>query len=103
MRRDQKNPLKALNSKEELQNAIVQLQAPFIYEVKDEMGNRFRHCGTQKDANYHIMNNPGYTWDIVYLSPPPQVVDIFSETLPADPQLPPQNILTENQQEPLDL
>ncbi len=74
-----------------------------VYEVRDEKGNRYRHCGKQRDADYHVMNNPGYSWEIVYLDPPPQTVDVKSETLPPDPQLPSQKILPENQQEPLDL
>jgi hypothetical protein len=86
-----------------LQDELVLLKRPFIYEVRDEDGNRYRHCGKQKDADYHVMHNPGYTWVIVYLDPPPKVVDVTSETLPGDPQLSPQNILPENQQEPLDL
>jgi len=86
----------------ELQNELAQLQRPFIYEVKDEMGKRYRHCGKQRDADYHIMHNPGYTWTIVYLDPPPTVVDIFSKRV-EELQLPPQQILPENQQEPLDL
>ena len=86
----------------ELQNELAQLQRPFIYEVRDEMGRRYRHCGRQRDADYHIMDKPGYTWTIVYLDPPPTVVDIFSERVD-ELQLPPQQILPENQQEPLDL
>jgi len=94
--------LKDSSSDISLQSELAQLKRPFIYEVRDEMGNRYRHCGQQRDADYHIMNNPGYTWTIVYLDPPPTVVDIFSKRL-NDLELPEQIILPENQQEPLDL
>ena len=90
-------------SNRQLQDSLAVRLSPHIYEVRDEDGNRFRHCGSQKDADYHVMHNPGYTWEIVYLDPPPQTVDVTSETLPGDPQLPPQNVLPETQQDPLEL
>ena len=102
MKRSPRNHSMDSSSEINLQDELVLLKRPFIYEVRDEMGNRYRHCGKQKDADYHIMNNPGYTWTIVYLDPPPTVVDISSKRV-VDPQLPEQNILPENQQRPLEL
>lgn len=87
----------------QLQESLTIRLSSYTYEVRDEKGNRYRHCGSQKDADNHVINNPGYSWEIVYLNPPPQTVDVKSETLPPDLQLPSQNILPENQQEPLNL
>jgi hypothetical protein len=82
---------------EEYNNEEQQKPKNFIYEVRDLDGNRYRHCGSQKDADKHVMRNPGFTWEKVYLSPPPKTVDVDSVTLPPDLQLP------ESQAQPLNL
>ena len=95
-----KNPSMDSSSKLSLQsNPLAIPNQPFIYEVRDCYGNRFRHCGSQKDADYHVLRNRGYTWEKVYLDPTPQTVDVTSETLPGDPQLPEQKILPESELE----
>ena len=78
-------------------------EPPHYYEVRDEFGKRFRHCGTQRDANYHVINNPGYTWDKVYfpLVENP-IVNVSSEVV-VDKELPEQKILPESESIPLDL
>tara|TARA_B100000073_G_C23677153_1_gene551011 strand:+ start:88 stop:369 length:282 start_codon:yes stop_codon:yes gene_type:complete len=60
----------------------------YIYEVRDEEGNRYRHCGQQKDADYHVMHNPGYTWERIPLGRVPRTVDVHSQRLQADKALP---------------
>ena len=90
-KRNQESLLKVSSS-----NLTVRTQ-PFIYEVRDCDGNLFRHCGQKRDADYHVMNNPGFTWCLVPLSPPPKIVDVQSTTLESDLQLP------ESQLEPLNL
>ncbi len=80
-----------------LQSSLSLREQSFIYEVRDLDGNRYRHCGSQKDADNHVMRNPGFTWEKVYLSSPPKIVDVDSVTLPPDPQLP------ESQAQPLNL
>jgi len=97
-----KNPLVDLSSDmglttRSLQSSLSLRDQSFIYEVRDLDGNRYRHCGSQKDADNHVMRNPGFTWEKVYLSPPPKTVDVDSVTLPPDPQLP------ESQAQPLNL
>ena len=102
MKRNPRSRSMDSSSEINLPSELIQLQRPFIYEVRDEMGRRYRHCGQQRDADYHIANKPGYTWVIVYLDPPPTVVDIFSKRVD-DLELPEQIILPENQEDPLDL
>ena len=102
MKTNLKNHLKDLSSDmglttRSLQSSLSLRDQPFIYEVRDFDGNRYRHCGSQKDADNHVMRNPGFTWEKVYLSPPPKTVDVDSVTLPPDPQLP------ESQAQPLNL
>ncbi len=69
------------------------------YEVRDINGNRYCHCGSQKDAENVVSIHPGYSYVIIYMSIP-QVVDVSSVSLTPDKELPDQKILPESQLEP---
>jgi len=94
---NQKSPLRDLNSDMGLTNRTLQSQlvvpnASYIYEVRDEDGNRFRH------SSY-----PNYSFQRVYLPEPPKTVDVPYIRVAPDLELPMQQILPESQQEPLNL
>ena len=62
-----------------------------MYEVRDELGNRVCHCGSQMDADRKVMENPGWTWDMFFYppTPPNPVVNINAKRLELEKQLPP--------------
>ena len=62
-----------------------------MYEVRDELGNRVCHCGSQMDADSKVMENPGWTWDLFFYppTPPNPVVNINAKRLELEKQLPP--------------
>jgi hypothetical protein len=62
------------------------------YEVRDEDGNRYCHCGAERDAINLCDIHPGYTYVIMYLNVP-QVVDVPYVKVAPDLELPMQQIL----------
>ena len=105
---NQKSPLRDLNSDMGLTNRTLQSQlvvpdAPYIYEVRDEDGNRFRHCGSMKDVETVLSSYPNYSFQKIYLPEPPKTVDVPYIRVSPDLELPMQQILPESQQEPLNL
>ena len=85
-----------------LQSELVKTDAPHVYEVRDEDGNRYRHCGTMVDVKKILERHPRYAYHKIYLKTP-QTVDVCYDVMDPDLQLNSQNILPENQQQPLDL
>jgi hypothetical protein len=87
-----------------LQTQITKIEAPHYFEVRDTIGERVCHCGSEKDAIAACERNWAYdyTYVKVYFSPP-KTVDVSHTTLSPDLGLPEQKILPENQQQPLNL
>ena len=92
-----------LTTREMQESALLVREPPHYYEVKDENGDKYCHCGTIRDVEESIQRNPTFTYEKVYL---PNVrnptVNVKAETV-VDPELNQQNILPDRQQEPLDL
>ena len=68
------------------------------YEVRDENGDRYCHCGAERDAINLCEMHPGYTYAIMYLRVP-QVVDVPYVRVAPDLELPMQQILPESKLE----
>ena len=60
---------------------------PFIYEIRDEDGNRFRHCGSARDRDLVLSNYPTYTAHVVPLAPPPRTIDVEATEVAMEKQL----------------
>jgi hypothetical protein len=103
---NQRNPLKDLSSDmglttRELQSKLVINEPAHYFEVRDTRGNRYCHCGSEKYAQEICERNWAYDYTYVKIYFPPQeTVDVSHTTIPGDPELPPQQILPDTQQEP---
>ena len=58
------------------------------YEIRDEAGNRFRHCGSERDRDLVLAHYPTFSAHKVVLPPPPLVVNVLATELQPDPALP---------------
>ena len=58
------------------------------YEIRDEDGRRFRHCGSEKDRDSVLELYPSYTAHKVIMPPPPLVVNVLATELQPDLTLP---------------
>ncbi len=85
-----------------LQTQIDKTEPPHYYEVRDEHGKRYCHCGSKKDAINVWKLHMNFSYEKIYL-PSPQTVDVPCVIMEPDDQLPEQKILPENQQQPLNL
>jgi hypothetical protein len=87
-----------------LQSEIVttETEPPHYYEVRDEHGKRYCHCGTMKDVMSVWQLHTNFSYEKIYFTPP-QTVDVPYVIMEPDQQLPEQKILPENQQQPLNL
>ena len=85
-----------------LQSQIVTTESPYVYEVRDEDGNRYRHCGSMVDVKKILERYPRYSYHKIYLNTP-HTVDVPYVRVSPDLELPMQQSLPENQQQPLDL
>ena len=86
-----------------LQSQIVHPEPPHYFEVVNTEGERYRHCGKERDAINLVDMNPGFSYHKVYFPASPQTVDVMSVTVGKEQTLPAQQILPESQQEPLNL
>ena len=73
----------------------VSKQTIAYYEVRDDNGDRYCHCGSEKDAINVCEMHPGYTYVIIHLRVP-QVVDVPYVKVAPDLELPMQQILPES-------
>ena len=85
-----------------LQTQIDKTEPPHYYEVRDEHGKRYCHCGSKKDAINVWKLHINFSYEKIYFTPP-QTVDVPYVIMEPDQQLPEQKILPENQQQPLNL
>ena len=86
-----------------LQSQIVTTEDRFIYEIRDKRGKPFRHCGSVRDVELVLQHYPSSTYHKVYLSKPPETVDVSHTNMGEEKSLPEQQILPESQLQPLDL
>ena len=84
-----------------LQSQIVPQECPHYYELKLPDGSK-RHCGSREDMERVFAIYPDAAYSKILLPPVPDTVDV-PHTEIKDKELPPQQILPESQQEPLDL
>ena len=59
-----------------------------FYEIRDEDGNRFRHCGSERDRDVVLDQYPTFTAHKVVLPQPPLVVDVVATELEPELALP---------------
>ena len=90
----------SLITREDQQFAITERNPPHYFEVRNEWGDRYIHCGSERDAIDACHRNPGYTYVKKYLPQTPQTVDVSSTRVASDLELSSQNILPDTQQEP---
>ena len=86
-----------------VKDALIQSDAPHYFEIKNEDGERYCHCGTMVDVNLILDRHPTFAYEKVYLPHSPKTVNVQHTVMDPDPQLPEQKILPENQQQPLEL
>ena len=75
-----------------LQSQLTTTGQPFIYEIRDERGRPFRHCGSLRDVELVIGHYPSSTYHKVYLSKPPETVDVSYTSMEQEKQLPESNL-----------
>jgi hypothetical protein len=86
-----------------VKDALIQSDAPHYFEIKNEDGERYCHCGTMVDVNLILDRHPTFTYEKVYLPHSPKTVNVQHTVMDPDPQLPEQKILPENQQQPFEV
>ena len=82
---------------------LVQLDPPHMFEVVDLDGQRYCHCGSERDARNLCDMHPGFAYHKFYLPSPPKTVDVSSVSMGKEQALQAQQILPESQQQPLNL
>ena len=91
------------SSLDKVKGALKKTDTPHYFEVKNLDGERYVHCGVERDAKDLCSMHPGFTYEKIYLPHTPKTVNVFSTRMDPDPELPAQNILPERQQQPLEL
>ena len=86
-----------------VKDALIQSDAPHYFEIKNEDGKRYCHCGTMVDVNLILDRHPTFTYEKVYLPHSPKTVNVQHTVMDPDPQLPEQKILPENKQQPFEV
>jgi hypothetical protein len=88
---------------QKLQFQLVYQDTPHYFEVVNTSGERYCHCGSEKDARNLTDMHPGFSYHKIYLPKTPDTVDVNSVDMGHEKALPAQQILPESQQEPLNL
>ena len=89
---------------ENFRKGVIQRQdSPHYFEIKNEDGERYCHCGTMVDVNLILDRHPTFTYEKVYLPHSPKTVNVQHTVMDPDPQLPEQKILPENKQQPFEV
>ena len=84
----------------ELQPELSTTWTPRYFEVQDIEGYTYCQCGSEYDAQMICELNPGFTFTIHFLPPPPKTVNVPHIRLDDDLQLPAQQILPQSELEP---
>ena len=82
---------------------MVSNSNPYYYEVRNEDGERYCHCGDISDVYRLLEANPNFTYEKIYLPHPPTTVDVPHTIMDPDLELPEQKILPQSEQQPLEL
>jgi hypothetical protein len=99
----EKQLLKERRMKNFREGVIQRQDSPHYFEIKNEDGEKYCHCGTMVDVNLILDRHPTFTYEKVYLPHSPKTVNVQHTVMDPDPQLSEQKILPENQQQPLEL
>ncbi len=91
------------SSLDKVKGALIQSDAPHYFEIRNEDGERYCHCGSMRDVEQIIGMHPTFTYEKIYLPHSPKTVDVPSVRMDPDLELPAQNILPDRQQQPLEL
>jgi len=83
-----------------LQSQIVAGEPPHYFEVRNLDGERYVHCGIERDAKSLCEMHKGFTYEKIYLPHSPKTVDVSHTRMAPDPELPEQKILPESELEP---
>jgi hypothetical protein len=86
-----------------VKDALIRSDAPHYFEIKNEDGERYCHCGSMRDVEQIIGMHPTFTYEKVYLPHSPKTVNVQHTVMDPDPQLPEQKILPENKQQPFEV
>jgi hypothetical protein len=87
-----------------MQEQLAHNEPPHYFEVRDTRGNRYCHCGSEKDAQRICEIYWAYDYTYVKVYPPiPETVNVQHTVMDPDLQLSEQKILPESQQQPLNL
>jgi len=86
-----------------VKDALIQSDAPHYFEIKNEDGERYCHCGSMRDVEQIIGMHPTFTYEKVYLPHSPKTVNVQHTVMDPDPQLPEQKILPENKRQPFEV
>ena len=98
---NQKNHLKDSNSNITLnKDALIKTETPHYFEVRNEFGERYCHCGNICDVYSLLASNPTFTYEKIYLPHTPKTVNVPHIRLDDDLQLPAQQILPQSDLEP---
>jgi len=102
---NQRNHLTDLNSDmglttKKLQSQLIGREQPHYYEVRNENGERYCHCGSMIDVEYMLKRYPTFTYEKIYFPPSPKTVDVPYVRLDPDKELPEQKILQQSELEP---
>ena len=69
-------------------NALTVSTEHYFYEIRDEDGNRFRHCGSERDRDMVLALYPTFTAHKLSLPLPPRVVDVRAVEVEMEKALP---------------
>ena len=90
------------NLKKISETDIILTDSPHYFEMTLPNGSK-RHCGTLRDVECMLSIYPDAVYHKVLLPHPPQTVDVPHVAVAPDFELPMQQILSESQQQPLNL
>ena len=85
------------------QQMVSLSNTPHLYQVKNLDGKNYCQCGNMTDVETVLCINPGFTYEVVFLPPTPQTVNVPSTTLDPDLELPEQKILPQSDLQPVEL
>ena len=80
------------NSELQHQAQLMKPEPPHYYEVRDEHGKRYCHCGSKKDAINVWKLHMNFSYEKIYFTPS-QTVDVPYVILEPDQQLPTRDIV----------
>lgn len=86
-----------------MDSAIDKAEASHYFEVRDLNGDRYCHCGIERDAKNICEMHLGFTYEKLYLPKMPRVINVPYVKVAPDFELPMQQILPESDLQPIKL